>query len=140
MGQGFRIIFPTSNRMIETACVVSAAWNPSDPFERPPLHYEGVALWDTGATQSGVSKQIANILNLKIEGHMPMHHAMGLDVVPVHHVNLQIPLGYLTGVEVSQGDFGKFDVIIGMDIMTMGKLTLENKQNGYTEFTFVYPD
>ena len=140
MEHRFRIAFPTDKRRIETSCLVSAAWDPTDPSERPPLHLEGVALWDTGATQSAVSKRVADILNLSIEGYVPMQHAMGqTDRVPIHHVNLRIPIVYLSGVEVSQGNFGAFDVIIGMDIITMVNLFLENKQNGYTEFTFEYP-
>lgn len=142
MSKGFQRVFPYSHPLqIKTECTLSAAWNPNNPQESVPPHVNVYGLWDTGATHSAVSKRIANILKLQVEGYIPMAHAMGqAERVPIHHVNFTLPgPALMPGIQVSQCDLIGIDVLIGMDIIAIGKFCLTNKHNGTIEFAFDYP-
>lgn len=57
----------------------------------------------------------------------------------VYFVSIELPNALqFTEVEVTVGTFGDFDVLIGMDIITMGDLAITNL-DGRTTFSFRVP-
>ena len=126
-----------SNRPL-TACSVSAAWLPAEDASAPPL-VEFEALWDTGATASVITKDVATELDLLSEGTSEVFHAQGSEYVPNYFVNLGLPNGVqIVGVRVSQGVLKGCDVLIGMDIINLGDFAVTNR-NGVTMLSFQMP-
>ena len=122
-----------------TPCAVSASWDPSEGGPEPAaVRYQ--CLWDTGATVSAVTKRVAVDLELPIEALVPIRHAGGASAgVPQHYVNLQLPNGVvIVGRAVAQLPLTNCDVIVGMDIISLGDFAVSNF-NGKTTFTFRIP-
>ncbi len=126
-------------RSLITPCAVSASWDPSEGGPEPAeVRYE--CLWDTGATVSAITKRVVTDLGLPTEALVPIRHAGGVSVdVPQHYVNLQLPNGVvIVGRPVAQLPLANYDVIIGMDIISLGDFAVTNF-NGKTTFTFRIP-
>jgi len=126
-----------SNRP-ETSCYVSAAWLPQENVIAPPL-LEFNALWDTGATASVISQEVATKLELLPEGTAKVYHAQGSKLVSKYFVNLGLPNRVqVVGVEVLEGVLEGCDVLLGMDIINMGDFALTNLE-GVTMLSFQMP-
>ena len=81
------------------------------------------ALWDTGATKSVISAKLAGKLGLVPTGVSQVTHGGGTDNCPTHVVNVTLLPNRLlvAGVTVAESaHLVHFDVIIGMDIITLG--------------------
>jgi predicted aspartyl protease len=99
------------------------------------------ALWDTGATVSAITPDLAKIMNLvpvsrtkvigvhgQIKGVDVAKVSIGLpNMVMVNEVNVMI-------CELNQG----FDLLIGMDIILIGDFSISNGE-GKTLFSFAIP-
>ncbi|MCL2881456.1 MAG: SEC-C metal-binding domain-containing protein [Coriobacteriia bacterium] len=98
-------------------------------------------LWDTGATSSCVSNEVANDLGLIVRGSAEVQHAGGSSLLNTYIVNILLPnnVGF-SGVPVMEADIHRqgFDMIIGMDIITQGDFALTNK-DGHSRFSFRTP-
>ncbi len=126
-----------SKRLL-TECFVSAAWLPQDDTSAPPL-LEFVALWDTGATASVITANVAMKLELLPEGTSEVFHAQGSTHVPNYFVNLGLPNRVeIAGIRVTEGILKGCDVLIGMDIINMGDFAVTNR-DGETIFSFQMP-
>ncbi len=121
-----------------TPCAISASWDPLE--EKPePVAVRYQCLWDTGATISVVTERVATDLGLATEALIPIQHAGGVSDVPQHYVNVQLPGGMLiVGRAVARLPLASFDVIIGMDIISLGDFAITTF-NGKTTFTFRIP-
>ena len=99
------------------------------------------ALWDTGAEVSGITEAAAESLGLKPIDKARVIHAGGEKVVNVYLVNLFLPNNFLLPshrvLECSVAH-GKFEVLIGMDIICFGDISLSHAK-GKTEFSFRMP-
>jgi hypothetical protein len=97
------------------------------------------ALWDTGATGSVISKNVAAQLALPSAGPKLVYHGGGSHTVNTYDVNIYLPNNAaIPNVTVSEGILQGFDVIIGMDIITLGDFSLTHV-NGKTCFSFRMP-
>ena len=104
-----------------------------------------VALWDTGSGQSGISKPLAKQLGLervlyKGKDYETKKGSAGECESYFHCIDILLP-GNTIISNVTVADFidnGKFDILIGMDIITMGDFALTN-DNGNTVFSFRIP-
>ena len=98
------------------------------------------AVWDTGATGTVITKKIADELNLKPTGVATVHHAGGMDQRQCYSVDMVLPnragVGLVTVTEAPLPD--GTDVLIGMDIITLGDFAVSNFNNK-TTFTFRMP-
>jgi hypothetical protein len=99
------------------------------------------ALWDTGATLSCISDRFANELSLEMVDFVEIGSAVGVHRVPMYRANLSLP----NNLVFHDMEFIQFtytdddcDLIIGMDIMTQGDLSMTN-QEGRTVFSFRIP-
>lgn len=109
---------------------VSLPFDPADTqtLNSTPIH-RTQALWDTGASNSVVTKATAKALNLQPTSLARVNHAGGISDVNVYLVNLYLPNGLnISGVNVTECEDteGHFGVIIGMDIITLGDFAVTN--------------
>lgn len=98
------------------------------------------ALWDTGATMSCVSKEISEKLNLVPIGMKEIHTPSGKGIV--NHYKLSMIINYLeiSNFDVFGSEIGSqgIDMLIGMNIISMGDFTISN-YHGKTIFNFRIP-
>jgi len=97
------------------------------------------ALWDTGATHSVLSLRIANELNLLPVDNVYIGGIDGNKSSNVVMVTVTLPNNMvLTGRRFYVSNIPGADVLIGMDIISMGDFNISNAY-GKTLFSFVIP-
>ena len=120
----------------------SARIGPSCPGGRQfaPYPQEFLAIWDTGATQTTITEDLAKKLSLyKIREHM-VAGVTGSALCNAYLIALALPNGILIPeIEVADcvGNIG-CDILIGMDVIGMGDFVVCNVQ-GNTTFSFRVP-
>ena len=109
------------------------------------------ALIDTGAQATSITEKAAKKLDLEPDGFMPVHGINGPSYQPsyifkIGFVDLQANLlGFqqpmihmldkeIVGPEFDCGAGADFDVLLGMDVLSIGTLTVSN--TGQFRFTF----
>ena len=103
-----------------------------------------VCLWDTGATNTVITKTVIDGLNLQPSGRTEVRTVgEGSDFneyeVNTYLVNLFLPNNVVVAaVPVSEGGIAGADMLIGMDIITMGDFSITNC-NGQSCWTFRMP-
>lgn len=99
-----------------------------------------VALWDTGSTMTVISAELADKLNLEPVGEMLAETAGGKYVAKKYIVSLSLPNRLnIENVMISSGKLGPgIDILIGMDIITLGDFAVTN-YNNKTVFSFRFP-
>ncbi|MCL2193973.1 MAG: retroviral-like aspartic protease family protein [Treponema sp.] len=98
------------------------------------------ALWDTGATGSCISKGLAGRLGLKAVDICQVSGVGGVTSSQVFIIDILLPSNVeIPNVRVTEFmDNGIFEIIIGMDIMTLGDFAVSNK-DGNTTVSFRIP-
>ena len=98
-----------------------------------------ITVWDTGATNTIISSAVIDALGLKPVRQTQIEGVGGCMDSSVYKINIYVD-GCLefTGIEALSGDIGDYDVIIGMDIITLGDFVITNKDD-QTWFAFRYP-
>jgi len=96
--------------------------------------------WDTGATNTSISPDIIEALKLKSIGKTKVStyggHIVDSDV---YTIDLMLPGNIkIENLKVLSADSDDYDVVIGMDVMTLGDFCLSNKE-GKTCFSFRLP-
>lgn len=129
-----------SNRLI-TEIGICEFFDPKNLVGKPPNLFKTTALWDTGATNSIITRQTAEELNLKPIGRIKINHGGGQSEHSTHLVNLMLPnqVG-IVGVQVTEMEHivDNFGVIVGMDVIIRGDLSITNYE-GKTCFSFRIP-
>jgi len=101
-----------------------------------------IALWDTGATGTCVSEELAKNLFMTSTGKMNMSTPSGTKIVDTYLVDIALPNNVIIkDLKVCESDNIKkqgIDVLIGMDIILNGDFTVSNFNNK-TVFTFITP-
>ena len=121
-----------------TPCGVCAAENSSDSIAKSDV-IQFDALWDTGATASVISSEVANRLGLSPISQCLAYHAQGQSIVNVYLVNFVLPNKILVkDIRVTEGNLNGFGVLIGMDIINLGDFALTHRDNK-TVFSFQIP-
>ena len=99
------------------------------------------ALWDTGATNTVISRKVVSDLALISTGIMRVKTPSGSNDYNTYLVNIGLPNHVtITDVCVCDSEIGDqgVGVLIGMDIITKGDFSVSN-YNGITRFTFRIP-
>lgn len=93
------------------------------------------AIWDTGASSSCISPAIATALNLPVVGSSTNNTANGVTTANTHVVDIGIGNVRFQKIAVSAPPLPEdFLVLIGMDLIGVGKLTVQNTNvNGETK-------
>ena len=99
-----------------------------------------VALWDTGSTGCMVSQRVVDLCDLRQEARGPIRQVTGTtERIPRYVIDLYLPDGLvIRELFVALGEFDDCDVLIGMDVITLGDLAVTNA-GGQTVFTFRVP-
>lgn len=122
-------------REIRTKAVVSVSPGYGNRDAQPVVVS---ALWDTGAYNSVVSRQIVDALGLLPIDHRPACGVNGRYDTPVYVIDLLLPNKMkIQGVRVSLGAMEVADMLIGMDVISMGDFKLIN--DGKTSFSIRTP-
>jgi len=95
------------------------------------------AIWDTGATTSLINEKIVKTLKLKEISVAKVKHVAGTSTFPIYLAAIEIQGGMNLSEHrlVSFPSIHAFEMIIGMDIIALGKFCIENK-NGNSVFSF----
>ncbi len=103
-------------------------------------HVEGLAIWDTGANGTVITRKIADNLGLQEIAKIPVASASGVYEAGVFVVNFWIPnMIMIPQLYVSEGFLPEgIDALIGMDVITRGDFAITN-YSGRTAFTYRYP-
>jgi hypothetical protein len=97
-------------------------------------------LWDTGATNCVVTQRVVDACGLKAYTQRRVKGAYGaVNLRDAYYVNLRLLNGVeLPHITVTHGDLDGFDILIGMDVITLGDFAITN-EGGRTLFTFRIP-
>lgn len=100
-----------------------------------------IAQWDTGASNTCISEETAKRLSLVPTGMIQVNTPSGKIICYTYLIDILFPNNVtikdvkVTGTKIgSQG----IDVLIGMDVITLGDLAVSN-YNGATTFSFRIP-
>ncbi|PBC72461.1 retropepsin-like aspartic protease [Fibrobacter intestinalis] len=100
-----------------------------DPLTGNSCHAK--AIWDTGATLSCISPNIAKTLNLSAVGTTTNHTANGSTASNKHIVDIAIGNIRFQKIAVTAPPLPDDFVLIGMDLIGLGKFTVQNmNENG----------
>lgn len=139
--QAFTIKISGIADRILTKIAVSEAVDLKNPPTPLPKTQQTVALWDTGASKSVISSGIVNSLGLVPVGKSLVRHAGGQSESLTYMVNFQLPNGVVIGfamvTELGKHE-GGFDVIVGMDVISLGDFSITNVR-GQTCMSFRTP-
>lgn len=96
-------------------------------------------VWDTGATNSVITKNVVDALKLKPTGQTEVHTASGTSFANTYLINMYLPSNvFIPNLRVTQGELKGIDMLIGMDIITIGDFSITNF-NGKTVMSFRFP-
>ena len=121
-------------------CKVCAAFDPdavAADFEPPFIAFD--ALWDTGATATVVTQNVVDRCGLQPMGQERVRHGGGEDICDVYYLSVELPGAFrIKNVRVTKLKVAGADLLIGMDIITLGDFSVTN-ENGSTVFSFRTP-
>ena len=96
------------------------------------------ALWDTGAVTSVIDKSLVEKLDLVPFDSGRAYTAQGFYESFMYLWDVLLPNNIIVkGLRVGDGEFQGFDMLIGMDVISLGDFHLTN--DGNTVFKFVIP-
>ncbi|WP_412464452.1 retropepsin-like aspartic protease [Flavobacterium mekongense] len=125
-------------RQLITPCGICKAFDPLTGGQHPKVEKIS-GLWDTGATGSVITKALADKLGLVPFRKQKVYHADGDTVANVYAINIFLPNQVAFAfIPVTEGKLTGFDMLIGMDIISRGDLTISNFA-GKTTFSFRTP-
>jgi predicted aspartyl protease len=109
---------------------VSEAFDPASGPPSPPAK-TFKSIWDTGATNSVISRKVVSALGLKPTGVATANTANGQVTVSTFLVNIYLPnKAVFVAVRVTEASLvGPEDVLIGMDIISVGDFSITNTNN-----------
>jgi hypothetical protein len=128
------------NRIITDVSVCEAFDTTAPPNPIPTLA-PAKGLWDTGATRSVISQDLAATLGLRPSGTAQVLHGGGSSTSPTYLVNFLLPHGVgIVGVQVTEfpAKDPAFNVILGMDVICIGDFAVTNV-SGQTWMSFRTP-
>ena len=98
------------------------------------------ALWDTGATNTVVTQKIIDLCGLQAMGVIPLSTPNGVRLSLQYLVSLFLPgrVASFPSLLVCEGDIAGADVLIGMDIISLGDFAIGSPA-GKTVFSFRMP-
>ena len=98
------------------------------------------ALWDTGSTFTVISSKLASELGLDIVGEKSIDTAGGKYKASNYVISISLPNHLnIEDIMVYSGELGEgIDILIGMDIITLGDFSISNVDNK-TVFSFRFP-
>lgn len=97
------------------------------------------AIWDTGATNTVITQNVVDALELISTGKAEMYSVNKKSLVDTYMIDLGLPNKVLfNDVNVLCGELTNTDILIGMDIIQSGDFAISNS-NGKTHFSYCCP-
>ena len=129
-----------TNLIVTNAYVSDAMKKIPAPDSGEPEALKCRGLWDTGASNSVISKRLVDKLNLPAISKVPIIGVNGKFITTSHVIDLWLPNNYVVRrINVTMGTLSSdFDILIGMDIIVKGDFSISNYQ-GHTVFSFRSP-
>jgi predicted aspartyl protease len=123
-----------------TPCHISQAFDPGKSAPKCP-RAEFKAMWDTGAAKTVITPRVIESCGLtpmrRIKSVL-LQGVEGIEKSAAYEINLSLPsritIHELTVVSKNPGEVW-WDVLIGMDVISIGDFRVTNK-NGKTEWSF----
>ena len=135
--QVFTLQFDGIASVLKTTVGVGSAFDPK--ITAVPLLNSFVAIWDTGATGSVISKDVVDKVGLRPTGVTNVHTAGGMRQCNTYMVSILATNGVgFPSIVATRADLQGADVLIGMDIITQGDFAITNTM-GKTTFSFRCP-
>ena len=134
----FRTVYSGIARELITDVTIAF---PSSTHPGHPKEFKNfLALWDTGATNTVITKNVISAVGLISTGKATVRGVNSEDVVSTYIIDIGLPNRVLfQNVNVSEGLLqGHYDVIIGMDVIQAGDFAISNT-NGVTTFSYCCP-
>jgi hypothetical protein len=130
------------SNVISTEAFVHAAFNFASVINTDP-HAMGAqsfkAIWDTGATNTAITANVAKACGLQPTGMVEVGTANGKKLSPTYLVSIFLPNKVVfPTLTVNEADLLGADILIGMDIIAQGDFAITNF-SGKTVATFRYP-
>ena len=117
----FTVNYKNRTNALKTSCMVA------NPFIPMALPVKGSAIWDTGATNTVISKKLAQKLKLIPIGKGEVRGVNSRQVVNRYIINIPLPNNLNTVLNVMESDIGnEINVLIGMDIIGDGDFAICN--------------
>jgi hypothetical protein len=137
--RSFTIAYSGISRVIQSEVHIAEAFDPKTTKQHP-VHKKYNAIWDTGATGSVITKKVVDDCGLKPIGMVNVSTAGGVTACEVYLVNILLTNGVgIKFVKVTQAVMHDgCDVLIGMDVITVGDFAITNK-DGKTVASFRTP-
>lgn len=139
--RAFTVRYGARVRVLQTIVTIFPAMTAEEARLTPPQTYETAAVWDTGATGTVITKNVADALGLKPIGVTEVNHAAGSSMMNEYLINVSLPNGVIfQGVRVTEGVLAGIDVLIGMDIIASGDFAVTHcNEEGGTTMSFCVP-
>jgi predicted aspartyl protease len=137
----FTEVFPGGrSTVIETFCMIGKPFVASERKRGESIGgLYTKAIWDTGATHSTISTELIRKLGVKRIGTMILSSLTGQVESGIYEVSISLPGGVcLCKTRVAEGEIDGHGALIGMDIITLGDLSITSK-DGNTMFSFQMP-
>jgi len=135
-------------RVLFTKVNVSLPITPEEAQTQKVELKEYIAIWDTGATHSAITKKVVDDLKLQPTGMRETRHAGGKSSNNTYLVNIALPNNVMvhhvrvTEIQLIPDDNVSDDeqpqLLIGMDIIGLGDFAVTNV-NSRTTFSFRIP-
>jgi len=130
--------YKTKVDVLITDIKVGAPFDEASPPESPPSDVFQ-AIWDTGSAHSSISNRIVQTYQLNSTGEYNVITAIGQSSKPTYSVSLWLPSQIrIPRVSVAQIELVGADVLIGMDIISLGDFAVTYK-HGKTVLSFRIP-
>jgi predicted aspartyl protease len=96
-------------------------------------------LWDTGATNTVITPQVVQTLELKPFGKVQVRGVNSITECNTYLIDIVLPNNLrVKEVKVSENPVEGCDILIGMDIIGLGDFSIANGE-GVTLFSFLFP-
>lgn len=124
---------------IITPVAVCEAVEIADGMVIPKIYRTLNCMWDTGSTNTLITQEVVNELGLKPYGRALISDNTTVEECDTYLVHIGLPTGNtVLKLEVMLSNSQDYDVVIGMDVITLGDFVLTNA-DGKSVFSFRYP-
>ncbi|MCF0178968.1 MAG: retroviral-like aspartic protease [Bacteroidales bacterium] len=111
----------------------------NENMDIPKVYRTMNCMWDTGSTNTLITQDIVDELGLEPYGRAVVSDNSMVEECDTYLVHIGLPTGNtVLNLEVLLTNSKDYDVVIGMDVITMGDFVLTNA-NGKSVFSFRYP-
>ena len=124
---------------IITPVAICEAIEMTDDMVIPKIYRTMNCMWDTGSTNTLITQEVVKELGLTPYSKAIISDNTTVEECDTYMVHLGLPTGNtVLGLEVMLSNSKDYDVVIGMDVITLGDFVLTNA-NGKSVFSFRYP-